>query len=531
MVKRLVFIGLIIALLLAAACTGRPGSAIEPGVTAEPAATAFAAPTTAATNQDNRFDCATVSEIPAAECQALLAFYEATNGPAWANNDPAGESASSAWLATNTPCSWPGVTCVGGHVDTLALFFNELQGELPATLADLTHLRVLDLHNNALRGPIPPEIGRLANLESLDLSVNQLSGPIPAALGDLNKLRWLHLPHNELSGPLPAELGQIASLEYLDLAHNQLSAPLPASLADLTALGALRVNSNQLEGSIPAGLGQMPALHELDLSFNRLSGPLPAGISQVWLHRLWGNQLDGAIITGAAEQQTVSYQGASFTYPGSLAASVWPERMPALPAEPGPGGPWASPEHLSFTLVGPDGPQRHMPLGLWLPAEAQVHLYPTAGLNEESRLVVAALAALLAERTAPADAALPVLPPTNAQQVLRAQVAYLDFHNGSGVRFLTQYAQGFGPVNNEELFYTFQGLTSDGATYVAAFFPVRLSTLPDSAQMAPEEFEAFMAQWDGYLPATTELLNGQPAAAFQPDLAQLDSLITSLTVP
>jgi hypothetical protein len=279
------------------------------------------------------------------------------------------------------------------------------------------------------------------------------------------------------------------------------------------------VNSNQLEGSIPAGLGQMPALHELDLSFNRLSGPLPAGVSQVWLHRLWGNQLDGAIMTGAEAQQTVSYQGASFTYPGSLAASVWPERMPALPAEPGPGGPWTSPEHLCFTLVGPDGPQRHMPMGLWLPAEAQIHLYPTAGLNEESRLVVAALAALLAEQAAPADA------------VLHAQVAYLDFHNGSGVRFLTQYAQGLGPVNNEELFYTFQGLTSDGATYVAAFFPVRLPALPDSAQMAPEEYEAFIAQWDGYLPATTELLNGQPATAFQPDLAQLDSLITSLTTP
>jgi hypothetical protein len=52
------------------------------------------------------FNCATVSQIPLAECQALVAFYNSANGPGWTNNEH--------WLATNTPCSWSYVTCSGG---------------------------------------------------------------------------------------------------------------------------------------------------------------------------------------------------------------------------------------------------------------------------------------------------------------------------------------------------------------------------------------------------------------------------------
>ncbi|MEO8354588.1 MAG: hypothetical protein ABI621_01610 [Chloroflexota bacterium] len=38
----------------------------------------------------------------------------------------------------------------------------------------------------------------------------------------------------------------------------------------------------------------------------------------------------------------------------------------------------------------------------------------------------------------------------------------INFQNGRGIRFLTQYAQYPAPINNHELFYHFQGLTNDG---------------------------------------------------------------------
>jgi hypothetical protein len=80
------------------------------------------------------------------------------------------------------------------------------------------------------------------------------------------------------------------------------------------------------------------------------------------------------------------------------------------------------------------------------------------------------------------------------------------------------------------LFYTFQGLTDDGATYVAAYFPVTLPALPDSGQLSEAEWAALMEDWQGYLAQTTELLNGQLTTAFTPDLAVLDALINSISV-
>ncbi|MGD2077820.1 MAG: hypothetical protein PVH18_05530, partial [Chloroflexota bacterium] len=219
---------------------------------------------------DQLYDCATVTQIPIAECQALVDFYQATNGPNWIEKGD--------WLTTDTPCNWYGLTCLDGHVESLAIFFNDLQGPLPVALADLSQLRLLDLHNNRISGPIPAEIGQLANLELLELSWNRLDGSIPAELAALSQLQRLSLTDNHLSGPIPAELGQLADLRYLELSRNQLDGPIPEALADLLVLEAIRLSDNQLEGIIPFGLGQLPSLGEVDLSFNQLTGSVPSAL-------------------------------------------------------------------------------------------------------------------------------------------------------------------------------------------------------------------------------------------------------------
>jgi hypothetical protein len=255
-----------ITLLAVSGCTATIPAGSEPvvGIAGEvQAATAIPA-----TPTSDGFDCASVTEIPAQECQALVAFYEATDGLHWLD--------SSGWLQTTTPCSWLGVTCAGSHIDTLAIFFNNLQGELPASLADLSQLRVLDLHNNAIGGQIPPKYGRLSNLEYIDLSVNQISGPLPETFGNLAALQSLNLAHNQLDGPLPPTLGKASSLRNFDLSYNQFNGQLPASLADLTALETLRLRDNQLDGEIPFSLSELPALVEIDLTFNNLSGTVPS---------------------------------------------------------------------------------------------------------------------------------------------------------------------------------------------------------------------------------------------------------------
>ena len=120
------------------------------------------------------FDCAAAG-LPLSECQALLAIYNATNGPGWA--PPAGVSGDN-WLTTNTPCTWKGLTCTGGHVTGLALRGFGLSGALPPELGSLASLQALDLWNNLITD-VPYEFASLTALRNVELGGNRLSSLLP----------------------------------------------------------------------------------------------------------------------------------------------------------------------------------------------------------------------------------------------------------------------------------------------------------------------------------------------------------------
>ena len=98
--------------------------------------------------------CASVTDVPAAECAALESIFVATDGWRWDNR--------AGWLDSTKACQWYGVTCAGGHVTALQLAGNELTGRLPAAVGGLTSLRSLDLSDNAaLAGPLPNSLTAL----------------------------------------------------------------------------------------------------------------------------------------------------------------------------------------------------------------------------------------------------------------------------------------------------------------------------------------------------------------------------------
>ncbi len=236
------------------------------------------------------YDCAAVSDIPQNECQALITFFKATNGPLWRDH--------TGWLRTPSPCNWLGVGCAAGRVRQLSLPANRLVDALPAALGELTALQHLDLSGNDLAGPLPAELGQLAALQSLDLSGNALAGPIPAELGALARLRTLNLSNNALSGPLPPQLGALTRLQILDLHANALAGPIPAELGALRELHTLDLSSNQLAGPLPAELGRQRALQTLNLSHNALSGAIPPTLGDLGTLRrldLSYNALDGPL--------------------------------------------------------------------------------------------------------------------------------------------------------------------------------------------------------------------------------------------
>jgi hypothetical protein len=238
---------------------------------------------------NDQIDCATVTEIPSTECEALIALYNSTDDAHWWNN--------TGWNVTNMPCSWYGVSCSGGHVSGLELENNQLTGSIPTELGNLTNLEELWLSYNQLTGSIPSELGNLGNLTLLNLNSNQLTGSIPTELGNL---RYLWLNNNQLTGSIPTELGNLSNLRYLWLNNNQLTGTIPTELGNLTNLGSLEMAGNSLTGSIPTELGNLTNLWNLWLMGNNLTGSIPSELSNLTnLKELWlsGNQLTGSIPT------------------------------------------------------------------------------------------------------------------------------------------------------------------------------------------------------------------------------------------
>lgn len=231
--------------------------------------------------------CGTVTEIPQAECQVLVALYNRTNGASWKNND--------GWLQTNTPCSWYGVKCQAHRVTELNLLGNNLEGTIPSELDRLAELRVLDLWGNRLKGDIPSELGHLRKLRTFRVYGNLLTGTIPPELGNLIYLQNLTLSSNRLSGNIPSELGKLVNLQELHLHSNQLSGGVPFELGNLTNLWKLHIANNpQLDGPLPKSLMKLDKLSFFYYGGTKLCAPRDAAF-QTWLDRIKDLQTTGVV--------------------------------------------------------------------------------------------------------------------------------------------------------------------------------------------------------------------------------------------
>jgi hypothetical protein len=108
---------------------------------------------------------------PAQERAVLMAFYQATGGPAWKKRR--------GWGSHMPVCRWQGVECAKPLADVqvvaLRLRHNGLRGTVPASLATLPGLHTLDVSRNPLCGAVPRALIDRANQNVLNLRIDGTS--------------------------------------------------------------------------------------------------------------------------------------------------------------------------------------------------------------------------------------------------------------------------------------------------------------------------------------------------------------------
>jgi hypothetical protein len=219
--------------------------------------------------------------------------------------------------------------------------------------------------------------------------------------------------------------------------------------------------------------------------------------------------------------------GVTFNVPPTIAQSTAAKIEAAVPRTDAPAFGGAAPAHVvvSFDSDSLSGS----------PRERQVRVYPVEGLRAIDPVIgseIDKLKDLLDKKPETIEDTAPLLPVQAAAQVFHSQVKYVDFANGSGLRYITAYAQDVTPLTNENVFYTFQGLTSDGKYYIAAFYPISSTALPNTFNDSPaaQNLDEFSKpeKYEKYLADASAGLNSLPPEQFVPDLSQLDAMVQSL---
>jgi len=155
-------------------------------------------------------------------------------------------------------------------LETLFLSYVTISSTLPDTLANLTSLKKLSLHNSELYGEFPVGVFHLPNLEYLDLRYNpNLNGSLPEFQS--SSLTKLLLDKTGFYGTLPISIGRLSSLISLSIPDCHFFGYIPSSLGNLTQLTGINLNNNKFRGDPSASLANLTKLTILSVALNEFT--------------------------------------------------------------------------------------------------------------------------------------------------------------------------------------------------------------------------------------------------------------------
>jgi len=234
--------------------------------------------------------------------------------------------------------------------------------------------------------------------------------------------------------------------------------------------------------------------------------------------------VEEAVVVEEAPEETapepdIVFQGTSFTFDPSLADSVNAENM----SEDSEGSEmWAIPDHIQFTFNNFNpGDAFHNPAIRIFSVEKYRAVNPNVGDSLDKLK-----AAVDSQNVHSEDILVPEF--TGAAQFFKSLVQVVNFQNGSGFRYISQYGQDAWPIGFPNMFYAFQGFTDDGNYYISAIFPISHSSLPHQDNV--DINDAFYDNFVNYSADTQMHLDLQDAETFEPSLTLLDAVVESLLV-
>ena len=179
--------------------------------------------------------------------RVLMEFYDAMDGPNWANSD--------GWGTDRPLETWANVTYRPEEgVFSLSFDGNGLKGEIPECIGDFGNLLTgLNLYNEpGVRGTLPDSFGKLVNLRDLMIYSTSMTS-LSDVFADMRSLYSVAVVSNEeMTGPLPESIGSSPVMEHLALVTNRFTGDLPASWGRLN--GSFMVGENCLTGKLPAAI-------------------------------------------------------------------------------------------------------------------------------------------------------------------------------------------------------------------------------------------------------------------------------------